>query len=195
MDKFLMKLVAASALFAVILLVAPGVAAESKYTTSAAGSSIVTFGPTPGGFKVTGLYAKADTNPCPLVIYSRTSASSRKAPTAVPTNGQSVIAVANTAVAVSNGDHVVYVHANGALLKTTVSAATATNVTLATALSTAGASGDYLFEINPAFQIDVPSATPVSEYGGNIFAVPGEWPVSLVLAGGTNSILGATTDR
>lgn len=169
-------------------------AAESKYTTSAAGSAILTFGPSPSGFKLTGLYAQSDTTTAPVVFYGRGTGSKRYTPSATPTNGQTVIALANTAIATSNGDHVVYVHANGVLDKTTVASATLTNVTLTAAITATGASGDYLYEITPVFQVNTSSGL-ISEFGGHIFAVPGAWPLGLVMTGGTNLILGATTDR
>lgn len=169
-------------------------AAESKYAVSATGTNIITFAPSPGGYKITGLYWQCDTNPGPLVFYSRGTGAARYAPVVTPSNGQSVIRIANTAVAVSNGDIVVYVHANGKLDRTSVTSATATNCTLAAALTAVGASGDWLYEVTPVFQMNSGSAA-ISEFGGNIYAVPGEWPVSLQALAGTNSILGVTTDK
>lgn len=171
------------------------IGAESKYSTSATGTNTVTFGPSHGGFKVTGLYVTADTNPCQVIFYARGTGAAKYAPSVTPTNGQSVIWFTNPSSAVTTGNHVVYMHANGTVHKTTVTAGTATNATLAAALSTAGATGDYLYEIVPAFQMTY-AGTAISEFGGNVFAVPGDTPLSIQIANsGTNSIIGVTTDK
>jgi hypothetical protein len=159
----------------------------------------VTFGPSPSAWKITGIHAKGDTNLAAVAIYARTSTTRRYAPTETPTNGQTVIAVANLAYTtdlnkMSNADHVVYAHADGTLLKTTLSAASTGTVTLATALTKAGAAGDAIYEIKQAFQIEV-GTTALNQYGGHVFAVPWDSPCYVLLSSGTNATLGVTSDR
>lgn len=192
MKQFQKVLIALAAIVLAGVLCAIG--AESKYSTSATGTNTVTFGPVSGGFKVTGLYLTGDTNPCQLIFYSRGSGAVRYAPSVTPTSGQSVIWFTNPSSAVTTGNHVVYMHANGTVHKTTITAGTPTNATMAAALTLAGATGDYLYEIVPAWQMTY-AGTAISEFGGNIYAVPPGWPLSLQMLGGTNSIIGVTTDR
>ncbi len=181
---------------AVIVALAAALAAaagESKYEATTNGSATVVFGPA-GAFRVTGLHAAADSNAAHVLFYVRGATSARLAPVTNPAAGATVIAVANSGYQLTNADAVVYVHGSGALDWRTVASATPSNVTLSAAISEAGAAGDRIYEVTPAFRIHV-GTTPLSEFGGHVFAVPGDSPLVVRLISGTNATLAVTTDR
>jgi len=149
MKKFtLRECLAIVAIVGLVGLAQVVLAGESKY---AAATTATDPGVTFASQKTVPLKVKAanystDTSLGALTYYQRTTASPYY-PTTAATSGATVVWAANTGIAMTNGDHVVYQHSNGTVLKTTVASATATNVTLATGLTLAGATGDRLYDL------------------------------------------------
>lgn len=173
--------------------------AETKYATGST-SAAVTFGPNVYGQRVIkSLYANTDTEGGAVKIYARGSAG-KVAPAETPTNGQSVIVISNASGLFTNSDHVAYVHANGTVDKTTLSSVTSTTITFAAAITVAGATGDYVYELTQQGQILVgydgtsPGALDGVATSGDVFVGPADSPIYLVVDGGTTTVIQATAD-
>lgn len=192
--KCFQKMLAVLAVLSILAIAAQ--AQETKYasgTTSAA----LTFGPRHGRQVIKSVYAATDLAGGVVKFYAIGGAG-KLAPTAVPTNAADVIYVANTGNLLTTNDVVVYVHANGTLDKTTVSANTSSNCTLAAGITVAGAAGDYIYEQTQQGQILVGLAgtavgtSDVLNASGDVFAVPGDSPCYVVLDGTSNAVLQVT---
>jgi hypothetical protein len=195
--------VVAIVIVAALLMGASAYAQESAYasgTTSAA----LTFGPGPARTVVDSVYATTDKENGAVAIYARGSFG-KAAPTSSPTNGADVVSVANANFAVAAGlttnDSVVYVHANGTCAYRTISAATASTVTLSSALTTAGASGDYLYEVTQQGSIVVgfdgadAGTNDTLVTSGKVFVTPADSPLYMVLDGTAACKLMATVSK
>lgn len=173
---------------------------ETKYaagTTSAA----VTFGPTRGQMVVKSINATSDKLNSAVTLYARPSSLSKYAPTATPSLSATHIKITNTGYALTTNNSCVYVHANGTCDYRTISTATLTNVTLSSGITVAGAAGDYLYEVTAQ------GAAVVGYYGtgtgtndalnlsGDLFAVPGDSPLYVVLDGSGTAKLMVTVDK
>lgn len=177
------------------LVAAVAMAQETKYSASTdATDPAVTFGPKNGRQTVCSLQTSCDVALGAVKFYTR---SAKYAVTS--TNSVTVVNFANTAVPVNTNDIVVYVHANGVVDKDVVAGpVTATNVTLTTGITTAWASGDYLYEVGLAGKIVVADNTAVggtnklANFGSDVFAVPGDSPLYVVMDGATNTCLSVT---
>ena len=177
------------------LMAVAAVAQESKYSTSSTGTDpAVTFSPKNGRQTVSSMQTSCDVALGAVKFYTRAG---KYAITA--TNTATLITIANTALAVNTNDIVVWVHANGTIEKDTIAGPiTTTNVILTTGNSTAWASGDYLYEVTLAHQIVVADNTAaartnkLADFQGDIFAVPGDSPLYVVMDGATNTCLSIT---
>ena len=190
------------AVVSIVMLLAAamvGHAGESKYAAHATAAA-VTFGPGASHTVIESVYGVSDKLASECKIYARTG--NAYAPTSTPTNGATVIAIANTGTAVStNTAVVVYVHKNGTLDVTTVSAATTTNVTLAAGISAAGATGDYLYALSQQGSLagTVQATAGITNIlykaeGGAVFESPGNSPVRVVLDGTAAAKVTVTAD-
>lgn len=182
--------------FAVAMLL--HAASESKYDTDLTAAA-VTFGPVNGRTIVKSVYGTSDLDGATFKLYARTG--NKVAPTTSPTNGATVIAISNASSTITTNDHVVYVHDNGTLDKTTVSASTTSNITLAAAITVAGATGDFVYEVSQQAQLDFSTtgaAVGTNVYGkfeGFVFATPGDSPLYVVLDGTSNAVINVTVEK
>ena len=178
-------------------------ASESKYATGTT-SAAVTFGPTRGRTTVTTIYASSDKLNSVVKVYAKGSAG-KTAVTAAPTNGQTVIYIANASYAATGGyttnDHVVYKHRDGTCDYATVSAATATNITLSSGVSQAGTTSDYVYEVTQQAEYLVgfygtgSGTNDALNLTGEVFTGPGDSPVYVVLDGTAHAKLNVTAKK
>jgi len=176
---------------------------ESKYTSHAT-SAAVNFGPGTGRTVAKSIYATTDKEGGCVKLYARASAG-KAAVTAAPTNGATVVYIANASYSAAAGfttnDLVMYVHSNGTLDYTTVSAATATNITLAAGVSQAGSTDDYVYELSQQGEIIVGfdgTATGTNDTlatTGDVFVTPGDSPLRAVLDGTATAKIQVTVDK
>jgi hypothetical protein len=196
LSKFMAAMVSAVIVLLILLVALPALAGDSKYQVTTSGTTAaVTFGPASSGapFTVRGLSMVSDKTDSVLKFYARGGAG-RVAPTTSPTNGATVILIANSTYGFTNSDHVVYAHANGVVDKTTVSSCTTTSITLAAAITAAGATGDGVYELTQQYQIPC-GTSAVNLNGGYVYSTPSDSPLYLLLDCGTNGTLSVTTDR
>lgn len=181
------KILAITALVAVAG-VSFAAALQSKYDADANTTSSVVFGPAGNGGQlvVKSVSAVSTGTSATVKFYVRTG--SKLAPTANATNGAQVIYISNTGNVITTNDLVAYVHADGSVDYTTASANTASNVTLAAGISSAGASGDYLYELALGGQRNL-GAAAVDITGDAVFATPTDSPLRVLNDGtGGNSL-------
>lgn len=172
--------------------VAAFAAAETKFASGST-SAAVTFGPGTVLTQIKSAYATSDTAAGYLKIYARGGAGKR-APTATPTNGATVISILNTGNAYTTNDIVAYVHANGTTDLRTVSENTTTNLTLSSGISVAGAAGDYVYELTQQGQITVGSGN-LATAGDYVFATPGDSPLYCVVNATNACAVQITADK
>jgi len=172
---------------------------ESKYDSGTTAAE-VNFKPYIGKQIVKAVYATTDKAGGTVKIYASNGV--KVAPTTAPTNGATVIAVSNASYSLTNGDHVVYVHLDGTLDKTTVSTATTSNVTLAAAITVAGATGDYLYELTQQAQLDFDTSgagVGTNKYGkfesDAVFITPSDSPIYVVADGTSNCVVNVAVER
>jgi len=183
---WIMMIIVALCAFAATMLIA----GDSAYDTGTTAAE-VTFGPNPYSQTVIkAIAAESDKAASVVKIYSKTA---KYFPTTSPTNGATVIAIANTGTAVTNGDHVVYWHADGTVDKTTVASATTSNITLAAAITVAGADGDAVYELGQDWQIDLGAAS--LEKTGDIYYSPADSPVYVVADGTSACFVAVSIDN
>lgn len=179
------------------LMAVAAVAQESKYSTSSTGTDpAVTFSPKNGRQIVKAVSASVDVANGVVKFYTRVA---KYAVTG--TNSATVINFTNPLAAVTNGDTVVYVHANGtAEYDLCAAGGTTTNCTLTTGITSAWASGDYLYEITQSGQIVVGLSTTAAgtnailNDSGDIFVVPGDSPLHVTSDCATNGMLQVTVE-
>lgn len=179
------------------LMVVAAVAQESKYSTSSTGTDpAVTFSPKNGRQIVKAVSASVDVANGVVKFYTRV-----KKYAVTSTNSATEIVFANTANAVNTNDIVVYVHANGTVEKDTVaSGVSTTGVTLTTGITSAWASGDYLYEVSQSGQIVVGLSTTAAgtnailNDSGDLFVVPGDSPLYVTSDCATNGMLQVTVE-
>lgn len=180
------------------LMAAVAVAQDTKYATSSTGvDPSMTFGPTFSPQVVKSLQTSCDVALGAVKFYTRTG---KYAVTG--TNSTTIVNFTNPSTGapylVNTNDVVVYVHANGTIAQTTVSAATSSNVTLAAALTVAFSSGDYLYDLAQSGQIVVADNTAAAgtnklgSYAGDVFAIPADSPCYAVMDSATNTCFSAT---
>jgi hypothetical protein len=198
MQKFRNKIMVAGVLLLAAIFTVAVIAQETKYNSGYT-SAVLTFGPNVSGKTVIkGVFATTDLEGGVIKFYARGGAG-KAALTATPTNGAQLIYVDNTGNAFTTNDIVVYVHKNGTLDRTTVSANTTSNLTLAAGITVAGTSSDYIYELTQQGQLLVGLAgtavgtSDVLNITGDVFVSPGDSPVYLVLDGATNTVLQATS--
>ena len=175
-------------------------AQETKYDTGTV-SAAVSFGPVPGKRTVTAVYALTDTNANAAVSFWARGGAGRVGTTANATNTATQIFVSNTGNALTTNETVVYVHFNGTLDTTTISANTTSNITLAAGITVAGTNGDYVYEVTKQgeYGFDVTGAVngQTNKYGattGKVFVSPGDSPVYCELNGASKCVLTVTAD-
>ena len=174
-------------------------AGESRYasgTTSAA----VTFGPQSSQSVIKSLYATTDKAGGTAKLYAWDQVATLT-PTAAPTNGATVIAVANSAGALTTNDMVVYVHDTGTVEYRTISASSTNSVTISSALTEAGTTGDRIYELAQVAQLDFDSSgagVGTNKYGSfsgdAVYVSPGGSPIYAVVDGTSNSVVNVTRD-
>lgn len=175
------------------------IAGESKYASGTT-SAGVTFGPATGQTVVESVYATSDKVSSAVKFYARGGAG-KVAPTSSPALAATNILVSNTSYALTNNDHVVYVHANGTVLHSTISSCSTTNIGIANALAVAGASGDYVYEVTQQGEIIVgfygtgTGTNDTLATSGTVFVSPGDSPVYVVLDGTGTAKLQVTVDK
>jgi hypothetical protein len=181
---------------AVVLMAAAAMAQETKYATSSTGADPnMTFAPKFQPQVVKSLQTSCDVALGAVKFYTRTG---KYAVTG--TNSATVVKIANTTQAVTNGDIVVYVHANGTINKDTIASCTTTNVTLSTGISIAWSSGDYLYEVEQSGQIVVADnsaaagTNKLADFSGDVFVIPADSPLYAVMDGATNTCLSITVE-
>lgn len=167
---------------------------ESKWATTAAGATIAnTYGPSAAGFMVKNLYATSD-KAASLVKFYAKGGGEKLAITTASTSGAQVVYCSNADQSFTNSDVVIYKHANGTLLATTISSVTTGTITLATGITLAGTTEDVIYEVTEQNRLAC-GATTVNPASGYIWAVPGDSPLYITLDSGTNGLLSTTTDR
>lgn len=188
----------------IVLLTAmamPAFAQETKYAAGAT-SAAVTFAPgSLGRTLVKAVAATTDKAGGVVKFYARGGAE-KVLPSATPTNGAFVIDLVNTGYAFTNGDVVVYVHANGVCDRTTIADASLTNVTLTAAITAAGATGDALYELTQQGQMlvgmlgtGVGTNDVLNVSGDVLFASPMDSPLYVVLDGTAACVLQVTAKK
>ena len=178
---------------------------ETKYAgslpPSTSTNAVVVFGPRDGRQVVKTIYGRTDKQYGLLKLFARPTTSSKFAPATVPAISATVIHIADNVGALTNGDRVVYAHANGVADQRILSAVSGTNVTLDSGISIAGAAGDYLYEVS--LQGVYMAGTSGTTYGtdaalslaGDLFATPGDSPFLAILESTSNNCLTVTIDR
>lgn len=185
------KIIAMIAMFAV----ASGAYAQrlqTKYdadVNGASGATAVVFGPGTGQSVVKSILAKSGTATADLAIYARTGSPSTLAVAA--TNAQRVVyfpsVTSNAFVVVDYGDGNVSAH--------TLSAVTASNVTLATGLSQAAVANQAkLYSLNKQGSLYIAN-TAFNESGDALFVTPSDSPLYINCSGITNNYLTVTVQK
>lgn len=180
-------LVAIVALWAVAVVAKP----ITKSAADLAAASQVVFGPKDGVLIVKAAYVVAGAGG-DLAFLSRSG--SKLAPTANSTNGAQVVAIVNTAHVMSTNDWIVYVHADGTMDTAQATASSLTSVTLGSGISSAGASGDFLYEVVTNGVIPLTAATAFNQDGPVMFATPNDSPLVIQTTSGTTNSLLITVD-
>lgn len=173
----------------IVACVSACMAGEKSMSSTATNLAVsVAFNPQETPIKVNSLYAKGGDAAANLELYQRTG--SPETVTATPTNGATVIYVDNADSQFASSDSVVYVYSDRAdPLFTTLSAATTTNITLATAIGQAGNAADKVYEVTAdTIFIGTTAFNPAG--GGLIYVTGGDSPfVAKVTETATNSLL------
>lgn len=171
-------------------------AQDSEYNTHTNLAEVL-FAPNPYGKReITAISAKADKATSAVKLYARGGAG-KFYPTSAPTNGATVISVANTGNLLTTNDIVAYCYGNGgtngaACYKTTVSANTATTITLATGIGQTGSTNDAIYELTQQYQLDV-GTTALNLAGFLVFGTPGDSPIYGTLDANTSAVLSVTS--
>lgn len=176
------------------MTVAAMAASQSLFDSDASATSSVIFGPARGGgqTRVKSILAKSGHAAAEVKLFARTG--SRAAPTANAPNGATVISVANTGNIFTTNDLIAYVHADGTVDYTTASANSATTVTLAAGISSAGASGDYIYELSQQGTLSI-GTTALNLSGDMIFVTPVDSPLRVLNSGTNDNFLTVTVDK
>lgn len=165
------------------------IAAQTKSDSDAAGVSIVVFGAKDRPQVVKSIYAKSATSTATLVFYTKTGSAAQIG--IASTNAATTIFFTNTQV--TNDDFVVYQHSGGAVFESLVTSATATSALLATALSTAGTTSDYVYEVTENGTIYIAN-TAFNQDGPVMYAIPANSPLYIVCTGIDTNYLLVTVD-
>lgn len=172
------------------ILACPVFAGQTKYASGTT-SATVTFGANPySAMNLTAILASTD-NAGSLALYS--SAAKAKPTSAASSNGVT-IAVGNSAYTFTNNDLVVYQWANGTVLQSTVTNATATNIIINTALTYAGSTNDAVYKVTQSGGLTLPT-TGVAICGYVVATAPPDSPLVIKATGATNacSVTGTVT--
>ena len=176
---------------------------ESKYATGST-SAAVTFGPKKtAGCILKSLFAVSDKLSSVVKVYARPASLSKFLVSITLSNGATHIPITNTGSAIGNSATVVYWHANGTcdLRATAGSGNSATNITLSSGISAAGASGDYVYLITQQGSMQVgfwgtgAGTNDVLSLQGEVFGTGADSPLYLVLDGTSACTINATVDR
>ena len=159
----------------------------SKYATHAT-SSVVNFPASDGATVIKTLHIESDKAGSLAKVYARTGDAEKV--TAAPAASATTIEVANTDGQFAVNDLVVYQHASGALLYTTISTSNAASVVIATGIASAGTLNDKLYEVSQQGQFDVASNTVT--YTGDVFVTPNDSPLRIVVDSTSAGYLTAT---
>jgi len=161
----------------------------SKYATHAT-SSAVNFPASDGATIIKTLHVESDKAGSLAKVYARTG--DAETVTAAAAASATTIEVANTDGQFAVNDLVIYQHASGALLYTTISTSNAASVVLATGITPAGTLSDKLYEVSLQGQFDVAAATVT--YTGDVFATPNDSPLRIVVDSTSAGYLTATVE-
>jgi hypothetical protein len=169
--------------------------AESKYVAglTAAGAR-VNFGAIDGPRILKNVSVETGATAKKVLFYARTG--SPVLPTALTTTNATA---AQTSVAITNGDVVIYQHANGVCDYLTVASATTANIYFTSAPSAAWASGDVIYELAQigSMSIGVTNGDGVAilnTSGDALIVTPNDSPLSVFVDSSTNSYLSATCE-
>ena len=176
--------------------------ADSKYAGGSSSAAVV-FGPKPSGtITVKSIDAMTDTLGGGITIYARSQSWAGKlAPVVVPASNATTIVVANTfgnAGYMTTNDLVVYVHKNGILDYRTISSCTTTTIVLSSGITWPGAAGDYVYELENAYEIEIGgygTGSGTNDYyhaAGDLFISPGGSPVRVAGSGTTTCKVAVT---
>lgn len=193
MKKFLVGM------FAVLMVVSMAVAG-SQYAADVTTSTAVNFGAHSAGYRVKCIQASSGANSSTLTVYGRTAAS----PYVISgTAGSSItnLYIANTGIAVSNGDLVIYQKKDGtATYHTIQDASSLTNCVITPAITgNVTTNSDYLYELKLIGYANLgntnTSGVAVGNYSGdNLFQTASDSPLRVVLTSTTNSYLSVTAE-
>jgi hypothetical protein len=191
--------VAAMVVAMIALFVLCGITwAETKCTTNAT-SSALTFAPGVGASIIKSIFATTDKAGGEVKLYARTGKKYALARS---------MAAGTTAVGISgnesitNGESVVVAFSNGNAYYSAVTSAEAnTNLTLATGLTQAGTTADYVYEVSLQWQHEVggpgtgAGTNDYLEVTGDIMVTPGDSPVYAVLDSTARGQLAVTVQK
>jgi hypothetical protein len=174
--------------------------AGSQYASDVTTNTAVNFGKSPAGYRVKCIQASSGINGSTISVYGRTAAS----PYLITgTAGSSItnLYIANTGIAVTNGDLVIYQKKDGtATYHTIQDASSLTNCVITPALTgSVTTNGDYLFELKQIGYANLgntnTSGVAVGNYSGdNLFQTPSDSPLRVLLTSGSNSYLSVTAE-
>ncbi len=167
----------------------------TKFATSTGGlDSVVLFPAARTAQRIQSLYAIGNDSSSNIFYYA-VGGAGRRVVTAAPTNAATVIAISNTGLAFTTNDMVIYSHVlTGTQDYTTISAATASNVTLAAGITEVGSVVDVLYELTLQGNT-VLTGTQFTWTGPNpLFAAPPDSPIRLVAGTSTNANIQATVE-
>lgn len=183
----------------IVALVATVWAGETKYATGTS-SAALTFGAGGGKSVVKSVYATTDKENGAVKFYVWNQAA-KYPPTTAPASGALTVLVSNASYPLTNSDVVVYQHAAGTAVYRSIASATTTSVVLNAALTVAGATGDYIYELTQGGEIVVgfdgaaAGTNDTLVTTGDVFVTPGGSPLYMVLDGTATSKLQATVDK
>lgn len=169
-------------------------AAETKFASTSSGTSAtVTFGPDPyTQQEVTAVLASSDSAAGVVRYYALTSSTNKFAVTTASTSGAQIVYFANSGQTVNTNDVVVYWHASGRVVGTTVASGAQTGqVTLATGIGETGTTNDRVYKLSQVGQHTI-GTTALNIAGYTVLTVPQDSPLYAQVTCGTNGNITVT---
>lgn len=179
-----------------ILAMAMAAHAQTRYATGTTEAAVL-LGPSTGQVTIESVYAASDKAGAKIAIHAWDM--QRPINPSAAHAATNIVPVAGADDVWSEHDPVVYVHPDGAVDYRTVSAATATNVTLSANLSQAGGTSGRIYTLKAAGQL--PFDTTGAGVGTNKYASfsgsvwRGLAPVRVAIDGTSNTVIQVTSDR
>jgi len=169
----------------------------TNYESATDGTATVTVGPSKAKVVVkAGTVRHYETGS--VKFYAKGGAG-KVTPTTLPAAGAVTVLVSNASYALTNADMVLYYHSSADVCDVrTVSASAATYIVLDSAISSAGASGDQVYELTQQGQVSFIGSN-VTALAENCFVTPDASPLHAVAdtTGGSDSnvVLNLTVDK